>query len=56
MAGTRKGKQGTSTSSVEMSPAAAKRARLKRERQERFWASLAGPVEVRKVEGGREQT
>jgi len=45
-----KGNQGTSTGSVEYSPAKAKRMRQRRASEERRWAAMAGPVTVTKVQ------
>jgi hypothetical protein len=45
---------GSATSSVEYSPAKARKRAKARRAEEARWASLAGPVEVRQVGGNRE--
>jgi hypothetical protein len=46
----KKGKTGGNTSSVEYSPARVERMNRARERQEKRWARMAGPVTIRKIE------
>ena len=50
MGGVKKGKQGVSTSGIEMSPAKRKALGKKRKRQEERWASRSGSVTTRSVE------
>ena len=50
MSGTRRGKQGTSTSGIEKSPERRKREAKRRRRQEERWAARSGEVTARQME------
>jgi hypothetical protein len=45
-----RGERGTSMGAIETSPALRRRKARKRRREERRWAALSGPVEVRQAE------
>jgi hypothetical protein len=50
MSGTKRGKQGTSTSGIEKSPERRKREAKRRRRQEERWAAKSGDVTAYRIE------